>query len=663
MPESGLQAAFAGSFDEFKSMHDAQLLGVLSAASEFDVVVEQRDAWLGTMRVLKTAFAGLDGYVALEFVVPRIGSRADVVVIIGTTIFVIEFKVGQSEPLQSDRAQVWDYALDLKYFHSGSHDRRIVPILVPTEYSADLWEVIALDLDDVSRPIVVPPASLGQTLSAIAGMDSAPGIDGSAWLKAPYRPTPTIIEAARRLYSRHSVAEITRSDAGASNLSLTAGSIESVIDLASRSGLKAIVFVTGVPGAGKTLVGLDIATRRRVRSDPTHAVYLSGNGPLVAVLRESLARDEAKRRVAREGAPKRGAKKSAMHEVKAFIQNVHHFRDTGLRESTAPHEHVVIFDEAQRAWNLRKTAAFMARKKNQPGFSQSEPEFLLSYLDRHEDWSVVICLVGGGQEINDGEAGISAWIEAIETKFPQWRVFVSKQLAGTEYGASDALGRLAATGRIDERPGLHLSTSMRSFRAERLSSFVKCLLDLDAASARRQLMEIGGRYPIRVTRDLPAAKTWLRERARGSESVGMVASSKAQRLKPHAIDVRIDVNPIHWFLGGIADTRACHFLEDAATEFQVQGLELDWVCVNWDADLRIGDGRWRHFSFRGKKWQRVEKEENRRYLLNAYRVLLTRARQGLVIFVPSGSSDDHTRQPSFYDGTYEFLLSAGASPL
>jgi hypothetical protein len=663
MAVSGLQAAFAGTIDDFQSMPDAHVLGALSASSEFDIAAEQRDAWLSTIRILRSAFAELDGYVALEFVVPRIGSRADVVIIMESTIFVVEFKVGQSAALQSDRNQVWDYALDLKYFHSGSHGSPIVPILVPTEHPGTVDDAVFWDPDGVSRPIVVSPDRLGKTMSSIASERSSSLIDGAQWLKAPYQPTPTIIEAARRLYASHSAAEITRSDAGASNLSLTARTVESVIDHASQYGQKAIVFVPGVPGAGKTLVGLDIATRRRERSDPTHAVYLSGNGPLVAVLRESLARDESKRQVAQMSAPRQGAKKSAMHKVKAFIQNVHHFRDTGLREDSAPPEHVVIFDEAQRAWSRRKTAAFMARRKGRPGFSQSEPEFLLSYLDRHVDWSVVVCLVGGGQEINDGEAGIAAWLEAIESNFPLWKVFVSEQLAGSEYGAHETLKRLSSRGQVESASGLHLATSMRSFRADRLSSFVKCVLDLEYEEARRQLAEIGDRYPIRVTRDLSAAKSWLRSRARGSESVGLVASSKAQRLKPHAIDVRIDVDPIHWFLGSRSDTRSCHFLEDAATEFQVQGLELDWVCVNWDADLRFGGGGWEHFSFRGKKWQRVKKNESRRYLLNAYRVLLTRARQGLVVFVPSGSSSDHTREPSFYDGTYELLLRSGVTPL
>ena len=663
MAQSGLQAAFADSIDAFASLSDNQLLGLLTAGSDFDVALEQREAWLGSVRILREALVGLKGFVALEFTVPRIGSRADAIILIGATIVVVEFKVGQSSALQGDRSQVWDYALDLKYFHAASHGARIVPVLVPTELPpVDVVEP-GWDRDGVCRPIVLSPGQLGPFLRSLADAGHASSIDPRLWLASPYLPTPTIIEAARRLYSQHSVAEITRNDAGASNLSRTAATIESVIDVASRSQQKAIVFVTGVPGAGKTLVGLDIATRRRKANDPTHAVYLSGNAPLVAVLRESLARDEVLRRSRAKSVTARSTKKSVAHEVKAFIQNVHHFRDEGLRESSAPPEHVVIFDEAQRAWNLQKTAAFMARRKGKPGFTKSEPEFLLAYLDRHPDWSVVVCLVGGGQEINDGEAGIAAWLEAVEKHFPEWRVFITEQLSGSEYGAAEAIGRLSVRGQVVSDNCLHLATSMRSFRAERLSAFVRCLLDCDVEAARREFSLIRDRYPMRVTRDIGRAKAWLREQARGSESVGLVASSKAQRLKPHAIDVRINVDPVHWFLGSPLDTRSSHFLEDAATEFQVQGLELDWVCVNWDADLRHGPSGWDHYFFRGKKWQRVLKEANRKYLINAYRVLLTRARQGVVVFVPPGAAGDHTRRPDFYDATFDYLLRVGMQPL
>jgi hypothetical protein len=383
------------------------------------------------------------------------------------------------------------------------------------------------------------------------------------------------------------------------------------------------------------------------------AVYLSGNGPLVAVLQEALTRDE----LVRGGHSER--KGAVRQRVKPFIQNVHHFRDEGVRTAVAPYDHVVIFDEAQRAWTRAKTADFMKRRKKIPGFDRSEPEFLISYLDRHETWAVVVCLVGGGQEIHTGEAGIGEWLEAVRTSFPHWRVFVSSQLTDSEYAAGSALERLGTVASVQWDDRLHLATSMRSFRSEKLSTFIKALLDCEVATAQALLEEVSQRYPIAVTRDLAHAKAWIRSHARGSERYGLVASSQAQRLKPHAIDVRVDVDPVQWFLNDRHDTRSSFYLEDAATEFQVQGLELDWVCVTWDADLRRHAGAWRYHSFRGDAWTTVHKEDRRRYLLNAYRVLLTRARQGMVIFVPPGDESDPTRTPALYDETYEYLAGLG----
>lgn len=456
----------------------------------------------------------------------------------------------------------------------------------------------------------------------------------------------------RVLYARHSVDAITRNDAGAKNLQETSGVVEEIIEQARKRGEKAIVFVTGVPGAGKTLVGLNVATRRRELGE-ARAVFLSGNGPLVAVLQEALTRDEFER----EG---RAIRKGVIRQrVKPFIQNIHHFRDDGVRDPAAPGDHVVIFDEAQRAWNLEKTADFMKRRKGQPHFSQSESEFLISYLDRHDSWAVIICLVGGGQEIHTGEAGIKAWLEALGRTFPHWRTFVSSNLLDSEYDAEDAITRLRPSVQLVEDSRLHLATSMRSFRSERVSAFVKALLDCDETGAREHLRQLLGRYPVAVTRDLSRAKAWVRERARGTEQFGLVASSQAMRLKPHAIDVRVSVDPIHWFLGERTDTRSSYYLEDAATEFQVQGLEVDWACVTWDADLRLQNGRWRHHSFRGDGWTNVNKPDRQRYLLNAYRVLLTRARQGMVLFVPRGDPDDTTRKPAFYDETFNYLMAIG----
>jgi hypothetical protein len=305
------------------------------------------------------------------------------------------------------------------------------------------------------------------------------------------------------------------------------------------------------------------------------------------------------------------------------------------------------------------TAEFMRRKKGRPNFNQSEPEFLISYLDRHPDWAVVICLVGGGQEINRGEAGISAWLEAVKTTFPSWHVHVSPNLTDTEYAAGHALEALSGRANVKTDEGLHLSVSMRSFRAENVSAFVKAVLDCEGATAREILAKVMPRYPVALTRNLDLAKQWIRQHARGSERFGLVASSEAQRLKPHAIDIRVEVDPVLWFLNEPNDTRSSYYLEDAATEFQVQGLELDWVCVTWDADLRFANSGWNYHSFRGSTWQTIHKADRRQYLRNAYRVLLTRARQGMVIFVPPGDETDPTRARALYDSTFDYLAGIG----
>lgn len=583
------------------------------------------------------------------------GRRIDVVLVIGPAIFAIEFKVGEKTFDRAAIEQVWDYGLDLKNFHEASHEASIVPILIATEATECPPFELHADADKLYRPIVVDPASFRNILDTALGKISGAAVDAEAWSRASYHPTPTIIEAARTLYAQHSVEAIARFDAGAQNLHVTSRRIEELVDEAQAKGRRRICFVTGVPGAGKTLVGLNLATRRE-EDEPTHAVFLSGNGPLVAVLREALTRDEVGRRK-RQGEKVRKGKVG--ESVKAFIQNVHHFRDDALIDVGPPIEHVVIFDEAQRAWNLKQTANFMLRKKRLPGFGDSEPEFLISYMDRHKDWAVIVCLVGGGQEINTGEAGIDAWLEAVNRRFPDWEMFISSRLTDSEYAA----GRVLEI--VRERPhtrfddSLHLMVSMRSFRAENVSAFVKALLDCNQTQAKEAFAELSSRYPIAITRDLNAAKQWIRDQARGSERFGLVASSKAMRLKPHAIDIRVSVDPVHYFLNDKDDTRSSYYLEDAATEFQVQGLELDWVCVNWDGDFRFNGSGWNYHDFRGDRWCNISNSDNRNYLRNAYRVLLTRARQGMVVFVPPGDSVDPTRSPAFYDSTFNYLRDLG----
>lgn len=615
---------------------------------------DQTVAWLEEITILKSALRGRQGHLFLEFTVPRIGDRIDAVVLSAGVIVPIEFKVGASRFNTADINQAWDYALDLKNFHKGSHDAKIVPILVATRASALPVASLEPYADLVYSPLLTNAAGLSATLDrAIAHYPTTP-LNPLAWVGSSYSPTPTIIEAARALYSSHSVEALACNEAG-ENLAKTARAVDALVDVAQRDHRKKIIFVTGVPGAGKTLVGLNTATRRH-ESGSTHASYLTGNGPLVAVLTEALARDEVKRRQA-SGLPAR--KGEVRQSIKAFIQLVHHFRDAGIRDTTPPSDHVVIFDEAQRAWDRAMTADFMRRKKGVPDFNHSEPEMLLSYMDRHADWAVVVCLVGGGQEINRGEAGISGWLDAVRTRFVHWDVHISPELRDAEYAAGDALDRLGPEVRPETDRCLHLSVSMRSFRAEHVSAFVKTVLDGERALARSVLAGLLGRYPIALTRDLDAARRWIKSHVRGSERAGLVATSGAMRLKPHAIDVRAPINPVHWFLGDADDIRSSNFLEDAATEFQVQGLEVDWACVNWDADLRRSGTGWSHHMFAGAKWKNLRDESRIRYLVNAYRVLLTRARQGMVIFVPPGDASDATRLPAYYDPTYEYLCGLG----
>ncbi len=685
MPGSRLNAAYyAAPVAEFLRAAESEVYAPLASPHGYTLAPEQQSAWRLQLPVLRAALEELvppppaapAPWIHLEFDIPRLGRRVDAVLVTPSCVIPIEFKVGAKTFERPDYDQAWDYGLDLKNFHAPSHAAAIFPILCATEAprgdarwkpphpdgvrppfrcsGAELGRAIRLALE--ASPSLPLPLGEGRGEGAFA----APRLDPATWGTGLYSPTPTIIEAARSLYARHTVHDITRSDAGAVNLAATADAIERIIATAKSRGRKAIVFVTGVPGAGKTLVGLNVATRHGERSDAAHAVFLSGNGPLVAVLREALARDDLDR--ARRTDPKAriGTSRSA---VKAFIQNVHHFRDDTLRDPAPPDDHVVVFDEAQRAWDARQLASFMKRKKGRPGFTQSESELLLSALDRHDDWAVVVCLVGGGQEINTGEAGIGAWLESVRTAFPGWDVFISPHLTDSEYAATGALARLtesrAGAAAATFEPALHLATSMRSFRAESLSRFVKALLDGEAEAGRELLESFREQYPIVLTRSMRAARRWIRRQRRGTERAGLVASSSAQRLKPHAIDIRVNIDPVHWFLSPAKDTRSSLYLEDAATEFQVQGLELDWTIVTWDADLRWSGDDWSYHSFRGAQWTAVKKPERRQYLKNAYRVLLTRARQGMVIFVPPGAKRDKTRSPGFYEGVYQYLKLLG----
>ncbi|SMY07249.1 DUF2075 domain-containing protein [Flavimaricola marinus] len=645
------QAYYSATVAQFLTEAPDHIFGQLSRSHRHDLEQEQKRAWLGQIQVLKEQLASWPhANLYFEFSIPRMGKRADCVLLLGGIVFVIEFKVGSATFDRHAIDQVHDYALDLKNFHKGSHGLPIVPILVATKAITKAGD-LSLASDKVASPLCVGSSGIAAALRATLIEVRQGEINAAEWESSGYQPTPTIIEAAQALYQNHDVQEIARSDAGAKNLQSTSARIAEVIETSKREGRKSICFVTGVPGAGKTLAGLNIAAKRAAAHQDEHAVFLSGNGPLVDVLREALARDQA----ARDGI----SKKDALRRVRSFLQNIHHFRDEYLRDLNAPDEKVVVFDEAQRAWTKEQASNFMQRKRGQDGFSQSEPEFLISVMDRHCDWCMVVCLIGGGQEINTGEAGILEWLQALATRFPDWDVHASALLEDPHYTVdTEAVAMLRAPA-VSKHPDLHLSVSMRSFRAETLSAFVGSIIDGNAERAADLFETVRPRYPIWLTRNLHEAQDWLRTVARGTERFGLVASSGAHRLRPEGIHIKAGIDPATWFLNDQSDVRSSYYLEEVATEFDIQGLELDWVGMCWDANLRFIDGAWRHYGFRGTVWQSVNAAERKLYLENSYRVLLTRARQGMVIFVPEGDPADETRPPSFYDETFAFLQRCG----
>ena len=646
------KAYYHAPISQFLQTTSEDIRGTISNLHTQDINFNQTRAWMGQVENLQNQLVEFnDSYICFELLIPRMGKRADVVLLYKGIVFVLEYKVNESKFLAADKRQALGYAMDLKHFHSASHDLVIIPILVATGANKKEIEIIKYE-SGVTDVICSNGQDLEEVIIECADSFNEKYLSPIEWLTAPYKPTPTIVEAAKALYSKHKVKDISRSDAGAVNLAETSKQIEEIITNSRLRKQKSICFVTGVPGAGKTLVGLNTATTHP-DGDEDHAVFLSGNGPLVTVLQEALARDNKLRN-------KSIKIDDARRKAKTAIQNIHHFRDQSLSDEGAPAENVVIFDEAQRAWNLSATTNFMVRKRQKDSWDQSEPEFLISVMDRHQDWCVIIALIGGGQEINRGEAGLQGWISALEKSFHNWEVFYSAQLKQSEYAGNGVnLDFFENASKATSLESLHLSTSMRSFRAEKLSSFVHHVIGNDHKSAHSIASSLYLKYPIFVTRDLQKAKSWVKARTRGTESSGLIASSGAKRLKAEGIFIHQEIDPKQWFLSEPEDVRSSNFLEDAASEFVVQGLELDWCLIGWDADYRYQDNAFQHWKFSGSKWLSRKQEEEQRYLENVYRVLLTRARQGMIIFVPRGDPEDETRRQEYYDQTFSYLLNCG----
>lgn len=647
---------YSNDIQSFLNQDNYSIFGEITTNDQFSAEDLQKNTWNREIEILKRELSQfLDGYIIFEYTIPRIGNRIDNIVIYKGIIFLLEFKVGEKKYPSYAIEQVTDYAFDLSCFHKESHNRLLVPILISTK-AHSVKQEIRISKDNVLETICCNEYEIAKYITEVSLKFIQDEIIPDDWINSLYMPTPTIIEAAQALYLGRNVEDISRNDASAKNLNQTTKAINKIIDYSKAHNRKSICFITGVPGAGKTLAGLNIAVERQKIAEDEHAVFLSGNGPLVNVLQEALARDDAKRNHI--------SRKEASRKVKEFIQIIHHFRDDAISVDTPPVEKVAIFDEAQRAWDEQNLTDFMKKKKHIEDFNMSEPEFLISILNRHNDWATIICLIGGGQEINKGEsAGIYGWFDSLRNNYPNWDIYVSDKITDDEYSKGHNFAEMTKNMNVNIIEDLHLAVSLRSFRSENVSNFVKALLDVDIDTAKRLYEQFNNDYPVFVTRNLHKAKLWVRSQAKGSQRYGLTASSGAKRLRKYGIWVQNKIEATNWFLNGKNDVRSSFHLEETATEFDIQGLELDWTIVCWDADLRFENGDFKHLKFVGTKWQNIKSADNILYLKNAYRVLLTRARQGFVIFVPSGDETDTTAKPEYYDGIYRYLKSVGIKEL
>jgi len=684
-------AYFGSSIQDLFAFDKEKILGgIVTKAKEFDITGLQEEAWEDEIDILKeclVSFSENEGYVAFEYSIPRMGKRVDAILILNSHVIVLEFKVGEKKYLSADKNQVKNYVHDLHNFHAESHNIKLFPVLVATEAKA-VDVRINIDADDgVADVICCNKNNLKDAIQKILDI-GVERLDTQAWLNSSYKPTPTIIEAAQALYSGKDVNEISYAQGEVDDIRKTTAAIDSIIDDCKRNHKKAICFVTGVPGAGKTLVGLNIANKRHIFTENAeeHAIYLSGNRPLVMVLQEALAQDQNAKRTSycrncKANAKKndkkvnikqmcknceKGYNKLNLDRIRAktisFIQIVHTYRDEAIADQiNPPFDKIAIFDEAQRAWTKEALTKFMKKKKGNGHYSISEPECLIEYLNRHDDWACIVCLVGGGQEINKGEAGIQEWFHALNSKFKDWHVYYSDRMTGKEYlGNSNVQQLLSGMDNLPHAEScLHLSASKRSFRSENVSDFVKALIDCDADKAKELYGKITENdYYVYLTRDLKVAKDWVKSNSvKKGGRYGVIASSSAGRIRADGIFVNSGLDPKKWFLTNEKDINSSYFMELAASEFDIQGLEIDWSVLCWEADYRYDENE-KNFTYNclsGSKMQSVKKDINKAYLKNAYRVLLTRARQGMVIYIPRGNKEDNTRLPKFYDGTYKYL--------
>lgn len=644
---------------------------LLSCTPEEDANTEQIGAWREEIRCLQARLDELnaEGYVVFEYNIVRMAKRIDVVLLLRNVVYSLEFKVGQTYTVDS-MEQALDYALRLRNFHQMSKDMYICPILIATKETKSF-----LNIRDEEKTIGLQKTNGEKLVEIIRKVDECYGSDGefdfNRWFWSSYCPSPSIIEAAVDAFNSVPVSSIARSEAGQEGIDACVASVDEVIEYARREKKKCLCFVTGVPGAGKTLVGLDIAAKHSSKEDSLYSVYISGNGPLVDVLQEALSRAWLQ-------AGKTKTKAEGLRKASSLIQDAYEFRNHYLNSPETPFENILIFDEAQRVWNQDKVNNFYLKRKKGSSFTlpnASEAELAIRFMDRHEDWAVIICLVGLGQDIHNGEIGVFGWFHALLDHYRDWEAFYSPNLFRdnvTDEAERQAIAHFPGS---QERNGLHLGVSVRSFRAEKVSAFVDALVENSPQKAHEILLDIQDKYPIYVSRNLVLAKDWIRKMKMGSDRIGVIASSAAKEAGENGLDVPTSrfFNWPNWFLlNDPNDDASSNSLRYSATEFNIQGLEIDYAIVHWGADYRFDGNAFIPYVLRSRGWCKVlesafrdsTNEEKARWIANAYRVNLTRARQGMVIYVPEGTP--YTHDPNYrgnYDQTYDYLTRVVGLPV
>ncbi len=606
--------------------------------------------------------------VLLEYPLYRLRRRIDLVILAGGVIVVVECKVGAYGFAAEDRRQVEEYALDLRDFHAASQDRGILPVLWSTEAEPVPARRASVGVSPGNTVKEVELLGREGLAPYLLGLMYEPGdahLVGEDWDSSSYRPVPKVIDAATSIFAGHDVRSIANADAD--NLESAATCLVALIEQARKQDKRYLLLLTGVPGSGKTLAGLHVVHSAVAMGVERSGdiVYLSGNTPLVIVLREALARDEHRRR---RGTSDRKGLQDIRRDVRARIQHITDFLRESLRGSTEvpPHEHVIVFDEAQRAWDEKQGIERFER-------TASEPALLLELMSRHQDWCACVCLIGGGQEINSGEEGVFGWGEALRRMGPDergsWSVFAPPDVIaeGTSAGTF-TLGKLPPEVALTIEPRLQLLVPQRSYRSPSLSLWVDHVLAGDSVAAMEIARELTD-YPLVLSRALPEAKSWLRAKGRGERRYGLLASSGARRLRADGIGVTLSASDgieiAHWYLNAPGDIRSSHALEVPANEYTSQGLELDFACLCWGGDLLWSNSAnaWALSRLSGTTWQQIQNQPARRFLKNSYRVLLTRAREGLILWVPRGDDSDPTRPSEPLDATARFLVRCGARPL